>query len=245
MNPYFTYSDLLFTCVNTELGQAVELFATRFNEPELSNVEQAFLNPFCNEVQIFEDGKKVVYRRDDPLPPRPTKSSHYFTKPVSFDLGLIHLGHAERDGTKPQRILFWEPRIHPGTTAFMGVFDDGLNYSVMRLSQESPHAWVNIRIYDDETYPGCFLEYYADRHRIARIVGASKQEDGWEFLQDGPVQAFEDPANYRQRRIQDRLTKAIVTDYLAKLGYLISQDGFWETAIKAQLLWRERIPPPE
>jgi hypothetical protein len=206
-----------------------------------SDVEVALGDPRCNEVHVFEQGlAKKVYKRGDPLPPR-IKTYQYFAKEVPLDFSLAYIDHAERDMTKAQRVIFWEPRIHPGRTAFMGLFHDGLSHSVWCLSLDSPLTWINVRIYDDVEYPGCFLDYYADNRRVLRRLMASKDERGWDFAQEGPVQPFEDPDYYVRRFKKDRLNRSIITDYLKKLGFMIHEQPFWETDRPAYFLWQERL----
>ena len=60
------------------------------------------------------------------------------------------------------------------------------------------------------------------------------------FAQEGPIQPFENPDYYRRRLKKDRLNREIITEYMERLGYMIAQDGFWETDKPAHLLWQER-----
>src|SRR5258708_20592359 len=137
MNPYTSFSDLLFTCVKGDQAHVVQTMLAGFNEPEPSNVEMAFANPGCNEVHIIEHGVTKVYKRGDPLPPRDTSIQH-FVKEVPLDFSLAYINHADKDMRKPQRVVFWEPRIHPGTTPSMAIFPDGLSHSVWSMSLDSP-----------------------------------------------------------------------------------------------------------
>jgi len=164
----------------------------------------------------------------------------YFAKDVEGEFSLPYVDTAERDTTKPARIIFWEPRIRPGTTVLMGRFHDGLSHSIFALSESSPYTWINIRIYDDVDYPGCFFDFYANRRTTQRILMACKDEKGWDFVQDGPAQSFENTAYYSRRQIKDRLNREIITEYLEKLGYMVGHEGFWETTASASLLWQER-----
>jgi hypothetical protein len=238
MNPYDTYSQLLFTCVDGPASDIVNAMLTAFNEPTPSDVEQAFMAG-AKEVRVFEGGVPKVYRRGDPLPPR-SNSIQYFVREVPLDFSLAYVDHAERDTTKEQRVVFWEPRIRPGTTAFMGAFDDGMSHSIWSLSRHSPWTWINVRIYDNGEYPGCFFDYYADNRKVLRRLMACKDEEGWDFGQEGPVQPFENPDYYARRLKKDRLNREIVTEYMERLGFLIARDGFWETDKPAHLLWQER-----
>lgn len=238
MNPYKSFSQLLFTCVSCPLEQVVNTMLSAFNKPTPSDVEQAFMAG-ANEVQVFEDGVPKVYRRGDPLPPR-MNSIQYFAKEVSLDFSLGYLDRAERDTTKEQRVVFWEPRLRPETTVFMGSFDDGMSHSAWSLSKKSPLTWINVRMYQDADYPGCFFDYYTDHRKVLRRLMACKDEEGWDFAQEGSVQSFEDPSYYDRRLKKDRLSREIITEYMDKLGFMIAQDDFWETDKPATFLWQDR-----
>jgi hypothetical protein len=238
MNPYKSYSELLFTCVNGPKIDVVNTMLAAFNEPRPSDVEQAFMAGSI-KVEVFEGGVSKVYRRGDPLPAR-DDSVQYFAKEIPLDLSLAYVDRAERNTAKEHRIVFWEPNLHAGTTALMGLFADGMSHTIWSLSRRSPYRWINIRIYDGDAYPGCFFDFYADCRKVLRRLMACKDEDGWEFGQEGPVQPFEEPDYYRRRLIRDRLNREIITKYMEKLGFLIAQDGFWKTDKVAHFLWQER-----
>jgi len=236
VNAYNSFSELLFTCVNGPKKEIVNLMLTAFNKPTPSDVEQALLAG-AKEVQVIENGAPKVYRCGDALPPR-NSSIQYFAKEVPLDFSLGYVDYAERDTTKEQRMVFWEPRLHPATTAFMGCFSDGIECS--RFSLDSPFTWVSVRIYNDPDYPGCFFDYYADHRKVLRRLMACKDEEGWDFAQEGSVQPFENPDYYGKRLKKDRLNREIITEYMERLGYMIAQDGFWETDKPAYFLWQER-----
>jgi hypothetical protein len=238
MNPYLTFSDLLFTCVDASPAEVVNTMLAGFNEPVESDVERA-LKTGSKEVEVIENGLSRIYRAGDPLPPKDT-SIRYFAKEVPLDFALAYINHAEKDMSTLQRVVFWEPRIHPGKTAFMGAFHDGLSHSVWCLSLDGPFCWINVRIYDDIEYPACFFDYYAARRSILRRLMTCKDEEGWDFAQQGPIQPFEKPDYYTRRLKKDRLNREIITEYMEKLGYMIAQDGFWETDKPAYFLWQQR-----
>src|SRR5437867_12104392 len=96
MNPYATFSDLLFTCVDGPKEEVIGTMLTGFNRPDESSVHNA-------------EGQSIV---------------QYFAKETELDVSLAYIDHAERDTRKAQRVIFWEPRIHQGKTVFMGVFHD-------------------------------------------------------------------------------------------------------------------------
>jgi hypothetical protein len=212
MNPYSDFSDLLFTCVNGPKADIVNVALAAFNKPDQWSPRDV-------------SGEAIV---------------QYFAKETQLDFSLAYVDEAERDSTKPQRVVFWEPRIHPGKTALMGVFHDGLSHSVFRFSEDNPFTWINVRIYEDVDYPGCFFDYYSDYRKTMRRLMACKDEEGWDFAQQGPVQAFENPEYYARRLKKDRLTREIITEYMDKLGFMIAHDDFWATDKPATFLWQER-----
>jgi hypothetical protein len=212
MNPYSEFSDLLFTCVDAPPRDVVDGMLAGFNEPNQWSPRDPLGDPIVQ----------------------------YFVKETKHDISLAYVNVAERDTTRPQRVIFWEPRIHPGKTVFMGVFHDGMSHSAFRLSQNSPHTWINVRIYDDFDYPGCFFDYYADHRRIQRRVMACKDDEGWDFAQEGPVLPFENPSYYRSRLKKDRLNREIITEYMKKAGFKIAEEGFWQTDQPARILWQQR-----
>lgn len=72
---------------------------------------------------------------------------------------------------------------------------------------------------------------------------ACKDEEGWHFAQEGPVQPFENPDYYVRRFKKDRVNREIIMEYMKKLGFMIARKGFWETNKPARFLWQERHKP--
>ncbi|HET6247318.1 MAG TPA: hypothetical protein VFE47_06405 [Tepidisphaeraceae bacterium] len=216
MNPYKTFSEVLFTCVDGPKTDVAQTFLDGFNEPSNSSKRDAFGSPI----------------------------KQYFVKEIDGPIPFPYMNKAERSARVPHRIVFWEPRIRPHTTVLTGIYADGLNHSVFRLSEDRPYAWVNVRMYSSPVYPGCFLDYYADRRKTERRLLATTDERGWDFAQKGPVQPFENTEYYSRRLIKDRLNREIITEYLEKLGYQVMDDNFWEPNGPPILLWQERPNPP-
>jgi hypothetical protein len=212
MNPYKTFSDMLFSCVDGPPADIANIFVSGFNEPNQWSPRDA---------------------RGAPI-------KQYFVKESNGPLEWPYVDRAISGN--PARIVFWEPRNRPGVTVLMGINHDGLNHSVFRLSEDSSHKWVNVRIYDDPVYPGCYFDFYANRRKTERRLLATTNERGWEFDQKGPVQPFENATYYSRKLIKDRLNRQIVTEYLEKLGYRVLEDSFWEPNGYHFLLWQERPP---
>jgi hypothetical protein len=212
MNPYQTYSDLLLTCVNGDKAEIANIFVQAFNKPD-------------KWTTYDEDGIPI---------------SQYFVKEVEGPLILPYQDKAERSSKKLRRIVFWEPCLHPGTTACVGSGSDGLTFPASRFSARTPYTWVDVRSYKGDSYPACMLEYFSDSGKVRRAVAAAIAEDGWQFIESGPIQPFENPAYYSRKAIKDRLSLPIVTEYLANIGYQIDADAFWKPNGAVVLLWQER-----
>jgi hypothetical protein len=211
MNPYASFSHLLFTCVNAPPSEVVGTVIFGFNEPN------------------------AWTPRDD----RGQPVTQYFVaeRPRSSDDIFPYFDKTE-PGYKPHRISFWEPTNCPGNTVMMGNSYDGLSHSVFRLSEASPRTWMNVRLYDSTEYPASILDYYSDYGKIARRLASIREESGWHFFESGPAQSFEDLSNYQKRRIADRLTREIVREYLSKIGLDIRNEAFWRATGSSYLVWQ-------
>jgi hypothetical protein len=238
MNPYQSYSELLFTCVDGPKEEIVQSMLSDFNEPTPSDVEQALMAG-SNQVKVIENGVSKIYRLGDTLPPW-NNTIQYFTKEVPLDFSLAYVDRPEINSSLELRVVLWEPRLHPAMTVFMARGADGMSFAVRQLSRDSRHTWVNVRIHNRPDYPGCYFDYYAKHSTVRRSLTACVAEDGWEFFQIGAVQPFENPDYYARLRIEDRLNREIITEYMDKLGFLIARDCFWETDRPAHFIWQER-----
>ncbi len=234
MNPYKSFSELLFTCVDTAQAKVVALMLAGLNKPQPTYLEQLTNMPGVREVRVYGQISTSLHNF----------TVRYFSKETRLDFSLAYIKEAEINTTKPLHIVFWEPRIHLGKTVFMGNFRDGLSHMVFASSPDNSYTWINVRIYDDPDYPGCVFDYYSDHRNILRRVMACKDEQGWDFAQEGSIQPFENPGYYERRLKKDRLNRQIITEYMERLGYMIASDGFWETTKPATFLWQERSKMP-
>lgn len=57
---------------------------------------------------------------------------------------------------------------------------------------------------------------------LVRHVRAMKAEDGWEFLDEGSLAAFENAELYKRRKVADRLNQAVIEIYSSAAGFPIS-----------------------
>jgi hypothetical protein len=57
-----------------------------------------------------------------------------------------------------------------------------------------------------------------EKGKSIRILHALK-DARWVWFSKGEVQKWEEPSNYKKKIIKTRLTKTMLSDYLAKCGY--------------------------
>jgi hypothetical protein len=215
MNPYGSFSQLLFTCVDGPISEVAATVVTGLNEP----------NEWSPRNAIGEVIKQ------------------YFIKEAGFEFATPYVDSGENCST-PLRVVFWEPIHYPNKTVLMGNHTDGMSHSVFRLSEDSPYTWINVQIHHAGDFPACFLDYYSQHRKIERRLVCGNFEDGWEFIQRGPAQMFENEAYYQRRYKKDRLTRTIITEYLERIGYRIREDSFWRTEKPSIRLWQE-MPPSQ
>ncbi len=209
MNPFEERKQLLFTCIDGPTYEVVDAVLNGLNLPHEGTPRD-------------RDGNFLA---------------RYFVKEISDQ--PVPAEVEVQTGWTPLRIFFWEPTNCRGRTVLMGNSSDGLSHCVGSLSQDNPRTWVNVRLYFEEPYPACFFEYYSNHRRVDRQIVAGNFEDGWLFVQQGPVQIFENLTYYEERLKKERLTPKIITEYLDKLGYDITDDTFWHTDRTAYLLWQK------
>ncbi len=75
--------------------------------------------------------------------------------------------------------------------------------------------------------------------RIVRIVQSITNDyNTWEFSSKGLLQPFENPDNYKKRKIQERLNKEILIEYCIKYGLDVLNESFFSSDQKALYIQR-------
>lgn len=164
------------------------------------------------------------------------KEAPFRAKELDFDPALVNNGVP--DPTGQMRLLLWSPRTNPGATAFMSNLSDGMELQLHRLSRQVDWRIVTVRICDrhPDDYPGYSFCYYEFRQRL-RVIQVMKDTQKWVFVNEGQILQFENPACYQNKRIEDRLNRKIIAQYLMRLGHEVVRDDFWESDELAKLIW--------
>ncbi len=140
----------------------------------------------------------------------------------------IYVGAPTPGGAHPKSALFYAPTYRPDSTVLFANMEDGwwtlINAVTARL--QGTHAQVRIT-QSNVTYPMFNFEVWEDC-RSRRAVTCTREDTGkWSFTEVGEPMPFENCADYKKRRIADRLTRQGVLGYLMALGWDISNKGFW------------------
>ena len=135
-------------------------------------------------------------------------------------------------GAQPLRVAMWSPVNQGEITALVANRSDGLAHTLSVYARTYPRTIFRASIRDSKAdpYPGCAFAYYAEMGGARREVAAVAEPDGWKFVQTGQPQSFEELDRYKQPRIRDRVTRELVTSYLAKLGLNVAEDQFWQAS---------------
>lgn len=98
----------------------------------------------------------------------------------------------------------------------------------------------------DGRYGATILELYGPERteflNYVRAISASNDGGRWRFDTSGTPQAFEDEAAYERRRIKDRFTPQMLSDYLRVMGINAFEPEAYRTPV---LVERSDVEPPK
>lgn len=168
------------------------------------------------------------------VPPGP-----YVVRDAPLDIRSVYVGRPPRGGAHEKRAVLFEPASSSGTTALIANLEDGWMTMCNLLATRVPGEHVLVRSSDDKDYPVSDIEIWEGGTSV-RYVRAMREDPSWEFYQRGALRSFEEPANYKKRRIADRLNRGILLTYLAKLGWDLASPKFWNSQLSAVYLEEKR-----
>jgi len=168
------------------------------------------------------------------VPPGP-----YVVRDAPLDIRSIYVGRPPSGGAHETRAVLFEPASSRGTTALFTNLEDGWVTMCNLLAGRVPGEHVHVRSCIDKDYPASSMEVW-DGGTSVRYVQSLREDPSWEFYQKGELRSFEDPANYKKRRIADRLNREILLTYLAKLGWDLTSPEFWKSQRSAVYLEEKR-----
>lgn len=125
------------------------------------------------------------------------------------------------------KVLLWQPvSINFDLVVFLTNMSDGWQTLLNVYFNEFKREIIRVRFSDDaREYPAYLFEYMGPSNH--RIVQGLKDSYRWDFFESGIIMPFENGANYKKRRIADRLNNDIINEYLKKNGIDINENDFW------------------
>lgn len=193
--------------------------------------------PLAEVVEFTRDTINAAY-----APKPPEDRQRIETKKVDLDFSLAYIDEP-KGGADPLRAIFWAPKGSPNSTALMCNYPDGMQTTILFLSESSPYTWAHACIGDanEFAFPGCQFFVYSNYNSSSRWIAAQVEDAGrWEYYQSGSPLPFEKPEYGQRRRIRDRLNRAIVAEYMLAMGYDICSEDFWQTDELARFVWQIR-----
>ncbi len=167
-------------------------------------------------------------------------TGRYVVRDAPLNIRSIYVGRPPSGGAHETRAVLFEPASSHGTTAFFTNLEDGWNTMCNILAGRVPGEHVQVRSsIEQDDYPLSDFEVWEGGTSV-RYVRAMLEDPSWEFYQRGELRSFEDPANYKKRRIADRLNREILLAYLAKLGWDLASPKFWKSQLPAVYLEEDR-----
>jgi hypothetical protein len=158
-----------------------------------------------------------------------------------LDLGSVEIGRPRPGGAHLTRATIFKPRTIGQTGILVANLQDGWHTLIHVLCKRLRCDGLRIQTSTaDVRYPINSITVY-EGGQETRTVRAMLDGDRWEFFQHGAAKAFESETNYRRRHVRDRLDRVILIDYLAALGFDITDDQFWSSDRPALLI--EEIRP--
>ena len=157
----------------------------------------------------------------------------FYTESLSLD--AVYIGEPPRGGAHLVEAAVFSPRTSAGSSVLFANLQDGWSSMVHKLSAVLGGTSVKVATSGDGfPFPTQWLQLWRGG-RSVRIVRVMNDGNRWDFYSEGELQSFEQPAYYEKRAIKQRLTRAILVEYMGKLGWSFDRDDFWQSEAPA---WR-------
>jgi len=155
------------------------------------------------------------------------ESGKYQVRRNILDLKSVEIGNPLAGGRSKKLALAFAPETSPMHCVFVSRSSDGWHTLVNRLNSELKTRCISVGTTSDSAdYPANSIRVYESGHDV-RLVRAMLDGDRWDFFEKGIIQPFENPGNYKKRKIRDRLSREIVLEYLENIGLDVQAPAFW------------------
>jgi hypothetical protein len=190
--------------------------------PRIETLDHLIFSYFYIDLKAVRDWSKVFFAEEE-------RREKYIIADAPLDLEVVRLGNPHSGGVEKTIALIFSPRAYPMRCVFVSNSQDGWYTLVNCICRDLGCKCIRITsTLDNVVYPANSFRVY-EQGRDVRFVRAMLDSDRWDFFEEGAVQQFENAANYRKRRIRDRLNRAVIIDYLKRIDIDIYREDFWTT----------------
>lgn len=151
----------------------------------------------------------------------------------SLDIYSVYASEPPTGGAHLYKLALYSPRSARDACVTMTNLQDGWNSLNGLVAREHGQFQIQVRSTTDATkYPQNYMEIWRNG-RSSRVVYSMRDERGWQFFSSGHAEPFESEEFYERRLKKDRLSRDILIEYLAELGWNIDTPEFWHSDMPA------------
>ena len=151
---------------------------------------------------------------------------HYVKEPL--DLKNIFFPKPPQGGAHLPGFAVWQPCNISFGSVLIPNYGDELIQLIRHLNRRFQIRYFSAHLSRDHKKEGLCRFEHTDETGAQRVVHVI-HDQGWQFYDQGRILPFENPLLYQNRRIADRLTPALVIQYLKSLGWDLEADDFWKS----------------
>jgi hypothetical protein len=156
------------------------------------------------------------------------ETRHWFYVRQPLDLKSLFFPAPPRSGAHLRKFAVWQPSSMSFGSVLIPNSGDELIQLIRHLNRRFKIRYFSTHLSRNLKEEGLCRFEHADEMGAQRVVHVLFDK-GWEFYDQGDILPFENALNYQRRRIVDRLTPAIIIDYLKSLGWDLRNDSFWKS----------------
>jgi hypothetical protein len=158
-----------------------------------------------------------------------------------LDLKSLYFPAPPKGGAHLPRFAVWQPKNRDFGSVMVSNYEDGLIQLMRHLNKRFAVSYFSALIARDYRKRGfCNFEYRGElgATRVVYVI----RDPTWKFFENGERLYFENPAYYETKKIADRMTPAILVEYLKSLHWNVESASFWTSDEDAwfgqQLRWK-------
>ncbi len=149
-----------------------------------------------------------------------------------LDLKSIYFPAPPKGGAHLPKFAVWQPGSMSFGSVLIPNYGDELIQLMRHLNRRFHIRYFSAHLSRNHKKEGICRFEHADETGARRVVHVILYR-GWEFYDQGAILPFENPLHYQYWRIADRLTPAIIIEYMKSLGWNLEDEAFWKSKCDA------------